>query len=197
MMLDSDIFRIETNHVEPKKGRILIAEPFLSGSYFNRSVVFLASHGHNGSTGFILNKKIDFPIAEIILDIPNFQSDIFVGGPVNTDSIYYIHTLGNLLPGSKHIFGGIYWGGDYSMLKHFINSEIISPNQILFFLGYSGWEEGQLNEEINENSWLVSDIEPDKVMNSPLQKYMWHDTVRNIGGKYKLWENFPENPMFN
>ena len=197
MKLFTDIFRIETNHVAPKKGRILIAEPFLSGSYFNRSVVFLVSHGENGSTGFILNKKIEYPLSEFIIDIPHFKSDVFIGGPVNTDSLYYIHTMGKSIPGSIHICNGIFWGGDFPILQQFINSELIRPDQVLFFLGYSGWEQGQLEEEIEENSWLVSDISPEKVMNSSFQKYMWLDTVRNIGGKYKLWENYPENPMLN
>lgn len=197
MNLNIDIFKIETNHVAPRKGRILIAEPFLPGSYFNRSVVLLVSHGEKGAVGFILNKKIDFPLNEIINDFPDFQSDISIGGPVNTDTVYFIHSLGSDFPGSIHVKGDLYWGGDFEELKRRINLGLISPNQVRFFLGYSGWDKGQLEEELNENSWLVSDIEQRSVMDFPSRKQMWIETVRGLGGKYSMWEHFPENPSLN
>jgi len=197
MNLNIDIFRIETNHVAPRKGRILIAEPFLPGSYFNRSVVLLAAHSEKGAVGFILNKKIDYPLSEVLSDLPDFRTDIGIGGPVNTDTVYYIHSLGNILKGSIHIKDNLYWGGDFEELKRLIGSGLVGPNQVRFFLGYSGWDKGQLEEELNENSWLVSDINQEYVMDSPSQKLMWIETVRNMGGKYSLWEHFPENPSLN
>lgn len=196
MNLNIDIFKIETNHVAPRRGRVLIAEPFLPGSYFNRSVVLLVSHNEKGAVGFILNKKIDFPLNEIMNDFPEFRSDISIGGPVNTDTVYFIHTLGEELPGSIYICDNLYWGGDFEELKRRINMGLVSQDQVRFFLGYSGWDKGQLEEELNENSWLVSDINIRNVMN-PSQKYMWVEAVRNVGGRYSLWEHFPENPSLN
>lgn len=197
MNLNIDIFKIETNHVAPRKGRILIAEPFLPGSYFNRSVVLLVAHSEKGAVGFILNKKIDFPVNEVLSDLTNFETDISIGGPVNTDTVYFIHSLGNTLPGSIHVKDNLYWGGDFEELKRLINSGLVGPNQVRFFLGYSGWDKGQLEEELNENSWLVSDIEEANVMDCPSRKLMWIETVRSMGGKYSLWEHFPENPSLN
>jgi putative transcriptional regulator len=197
MNLNIDIFKIETNHVAPRKGRILIAEPFLPGSYFNRSVVLLVSHNEKGAVGFILNKKIDFPLNEIITDFPEFKSEISIGGPVNTDTVYFIHSLGTDLPGSVYVSDNLYWGGDFEELKRRINLGLVGPNQVRFFLGYSGWDKGQLEEELNENSWLVSDISRKDIMDKPSQKYMWIEVVRNLGGKYLLWEHFPENPSLN
>src|SRR5665648_2982 len=198
MKLDSNIFRIETNHVAPKQGNILIAEPFLAGSYFNRSIIILATYSDKGAVGFILNKKVDYPAENLFIDFPDFDAEIHIGGPVGTDSIYFIHTLGNdVIPGSVHIKENLFWGGDFDALKRQIKLGLVSPEQVRFFLGYSGWEAGQLEEEIKENSWLVADaISQTDLMNID-ENVMWVESVRAMGGKYLMWENFPENPSLN
>jgi len=196
MKINTNIFRIETNHVAPKQGHILIAEPFLSGSYFNRSIILLASYGENGAVGFILNKKVDYPVEDLFANFPDFDSEIHIGGPVGTDSIYFIHTLGDLIPGSINIKENIYWGGDFETLKLQIKLGLVHPEQVRFFLGYSGWEAGQLEEEINQNSWLVADISEADLMTID-ENLMWVESVRAMGGKYSMWENFPENPSLN
>lgn len=190
-----DIFRIKTNNVEPKKGRILIAEPFLTGSYFNRSIVFLVEHNTEGSVGFILNKPVDFPVPDFKKQMPKFNDILHMGGPVNIESVYYLHTLGDLIPNSVQIVDNLYWGGDYDCLKQMIDSGSIDGTQVRFFLGYSGWGEGQLREEIGEDSWLVADIHPDTVMQSSSK--LWNKMVKKQGGIYSIWENYPENPSMN
>ncbi|MBK5202978.1 MAG: YqgE/AlgH family protein [Prolixibacteraceae bacterium] len=114
--MNTGIFKIETNHIKPKKGRILVAEPFLAGSYFNRAVVLLAAHDKDGSIGFILNKKVSYSLNEVVKNFPDTNSEIFIGGSVNSDSLYYIHTLGEDLPGSIKINDNIYWGRDIGKL---------------------------------------------------------------------------------
>ena len=197
MNLDINLFKIETNHVDPTKGRILIAEPFLPGSYFNRAIVLLVAHSEKGAVGFILNKKIEYPVNEVLGDFPDFEAEVYIGGPVSTDTIYFIHSLGDLIPGSIHVKDNMYWGGDFEEVKKLVRDGLILPDQIRFFLGYSGWDNGQLEEEINENSWLVSEIEEEFVMVDRSTKSMWVQMVRDIGGKYSLWEHFPENPSLN
>lgn len=197
MNLDINLFKIETNHVDPTKGRILIAEPFLPGSYFNRAIVLLVAHSEKGAVGFILNKKIEYPVNEVLGDFPDFEAEVYIGGPVSTDTIYFIHSLGDLIPGSIHVKDNMYWGGDFEEVKKLVRDGLILPDQIRFFLGYSGWDNGQLEEEINENSWLVSEIEEEFVMVDRSTESMWVQMVRDIGGKYSLWEHFPENPSLN
>jgi putative transcriptional regulator len=196
MKLNTNIFRIETNHVSPHQGNILIAEPFLAGSYFNRSIILLATYGETGAVGFILNKKVDYPVEDLFVDFPDFDSEIHIGGPVGTDSIYFIHTLGDIIPGSLHIKENLFWGGDFEALKLKIKLGLVNPQQVRFFLGYSGWDAGQLEEEIKENSWLVADIPQVDLMNID-ENVMWVQSVRAMGGKYSMWENFPENPSLN
>jgi putative transcriptional regulator len=196
MRINTNIFRIETNHVAPKQGHILIAEPFLAGSYFNRSIILLASYSEKGAVGFILNKKVDYPVEDLFADFPDFDSEIHIGGPVGTDSIYFIHTLGDTIPGSINIKENLYWGGDFEALKLQIKLGMVNAQQVRFFLGYSGWDAGQLEEEINQNSWLVADIPQADLMTID-ENVMWAQSVRSMGGKYSMWENFPENPSLN
>jgi putative transcriptional regulator len=196
MKINTNIFRIETNHVAPKQGHVLIAEPFLSGSYFNRAIILIASYSEKGAVGFILNKKVDYPVEDIFVDFPDFDAEIHIGGPVGTDSIYFIHTLGDLIPGSTLIKENLYLGGDFNVLKRQIELGLIDQNQVRFFLGYSGWDAGQLEEEINENSWLVADIPQIDLMNLE-ENTMWSESVRALGGRYSMWENYPENPSLN
>ena len=191
-----DIFRIKTNNVQPQKGRILIAEPFLPGNYFNRSVIFLVAYGDKGAVGFILNKKVDVAIHDVLPGFPEFEVDVYLGGPVATDSVYFIHKLGKKLPGSIHVLDDIYWGGDFEALKQMVVNNSISPKDIRFFVGYSGWDAGQLEQEIKEDSWLVNDIDPDSVMKEMSQE-VWADFVKKVGQRYTVWENFPENPAMN
>ncbi|MEZ5106113.1 MAG: YqgE/AlgH family protein [Draconibacterium sp.] len=191
-----DIFKIKTNNIPPQKGRILIAEPFLPGDYFSRSVVFLVAHSEKGAVGFILNKRIEFDLQDVFLDFPDFDAKVFLGGPVAADSIFFIHKLGDLLPGSIHVLGDLYWGGDFESLKKQIAGGNIDPADIHFFLGYSGWDAGQLEDEIKEDSWLVTDVDEKEVINEKSEQ-SWSDFVKKAGNRYKIWENFPENPTYN
>jgi putative transcriptional regulator len=195
MDLNLDIFKIKTNDIAPQKGRVLIAEPFLPGSYFNRSIVFLVDHGNEGSVGFILNKPVDFPVEEFYDEFPDFDQKLYVGGPVNIESVYYIHKFGDKVANSIHIVDDLYWGGDFEDLKKVLNSKKNIKNNVRFFLGYSGWEKGQLQEELEEDSWLVAEIPSSIIFESSDE--LWKDMVKFLGGKYSLWQHFPENPSLN
>lgn len=196
MNLNLDIFKIQSNNVAPQKGRVLIAEPFLPGSYFNRSIILLVAHSDKGAVGFILNKQVEFPVKSVISDFPEFESNVCIGGPVATDSIYFLHKLGKKIHGSIPVTKNIYWGGDFEQLKDKIRSEEINPSDIRFFLGYSGWDSGQLEDEIKENSWLVNDVDEEVIMKN-LDHSSWVDFVKQAGEQYTIWENFPENPSLN
>jgi len=191
-----DIFKIQTNNVSPQKGRILIAEPFLPGNYFNRSVILLVAFSDKGAVGFILNKKVELAIHDILPGFPEFNADVYLGGPVATDSIYFIHKLGKKLPGSIHVLGNLFWGGDFDILKQQISAGIIQTSDIRFYVGYSGWDSGQLEREIKEDSWLVTDVDEETVMRD-LHQESWAEFVKKAGNRYTVWENFPENPAMN
>jgi putative transcriptional regulator len=194
--LKFDIFSIEHDNILPKQGRVLVSDPFLNDAYFKRSVVLLTEHGEKGSVGFVLNNPVDVAISEIMSDFPSIDTTISVGGPVGTNSVHYIHSLGNKIPGSVKITSDIWWGGDFDIVKKLINEGHVNSAQIRFFVGYSGWEPRQLEREIAENSWVVSELDSGIIMNSKT-KEAWKDVINSLGEKFRLWLNFPENPGLN
>lgn len=195
MELDFNIFKIEYNKVIPKKGRVLVAEPFLQDTYFKRSLVLLTEYSDEGAVGFVLNKPLDVKVNEVMNEFPFANESVSIGGPVSTNSVHYIHTLGNVIPNSVHIIDNIYWGGDFDFIKHMFQMGEILPGQMRFFLGYSGWQAGQLENELEQNSWLVTEIGAQSIM-TPNNK-LWKATLSQLGDKYKIWSNFPENPGLN
>lgn len=195
MELDFDIFKIEYNKVEPKRGRVLVAEPFLQDTYFKRSLVLLTEHNEEGSVGFVLNKVLEVSINDVITDFPSFKGTVSVGGPVSTNTIHYLHTLGSVIPNSEPVLPNIYWGGDFDTIKQMIAAGEIYPSQIRFFLGYSGWQAGQLDSELKQNSWMVTEIKPSNIMG--YNSNIWKETMHMLGDKYRIWSNFPENPGLN
>lgn len=196
MDLKFDIFRIDHNNIMPGQGRILISDPFLNDAYFKRSVVLLTEHNDKGTVGLVLNKPVEVAISEILSDFPAIDTSISVGGPVGTNAVHYIHSLGDIIPNSVKVTNDIWWGGDFELVKQLIEGGALKDDQIRFFVGYSGWEPRQLEREISENSWVVSELDSRKIMNSRGKEF-WQQVLNSLGGKYRLWTNFPENPGMN
>ena len=139
--------------LKPTKGRLLVSVPFMNDFYFGRSVVLLTEHNEDGSVGFILNKPLETKIGNAITDFPDFKGNIYMGGPVEKSSLFYIHTLGNLVKDSIEVFKGLYWGGNFNTIKKLIETGIMNEDDIRFFVGYSGWGKNQLERELVEKSW--------------------------------------------
>lgn len=192
----NDILKIRTNNLKPSKGRILISEPFLIDYYFKRSVVLLAEHNDEGSFGLIINKPVDMQLSDVLQDFPEFNAPIYLGGPVKTENLYFIHTKGKLIEESMKILDGLYWGGDIEHVKELITIGKLTPEDIKFFVGYSGWVAKQLDGELSKNSWLVSNIKAQQVMNFNSEK-MWDDVIKKLGRDYAYWTNFPSDPALN
>ncbi|GAA3787285.1 YqgE/AlgH family protein [Corallibacter vietnamensis] len=181
----------------PKKGTLLIAEPSIIGDMsFNRSIVLLADHNSEGSIGFILNKPLDYTIQDLIPEI-KASFKIYNGGPVEQDNLYFIHKIPELIPGSVEISLGIYWGGDFNKVAELIANNKISEKNIRFFLGYSGWDANQLNNELKSNSWIVTENVYKKSIIEKSYESFWKEKMLEFGGEYSIWSNAPENPSFN
>ncbi len=107
----------------PEKGKILISEPFLPDTFFNRSVVYLTDHSSEGSVGFILNKKLDMKIAMPLTGFDDRDESLNMGGPVAPDTLHYLHNLGNIIPRSVLVEDNIFWGGDIDSIRNLISKE--------------------------------------------------------------------------
>lgn len=163
---------------------------------FKRTAVLLCEHSEEGSVGFILNKKLNMRVDELINDFPSFDASIFYGGPVQTDTIHYLHNFGDLLEDSRKISNGVWWGGSFENLKFLISSQLITPENIRFFVGYSGWSEGQLLEEMSTGSWVTADLHPNYLFKSKPEQ-LWSQIMANKGSNYHVIASMPETPNWN
>ncbi len=182
--------------ITPKKGRLLIAEPsILNDDSFNRSAILLTEHNEKSSVGFILNRPLKITIKDIIPEIDcNFT--VFQGGPVEQDNLYFVHTIPGLIPNSLEVSNGIYWGGNFESLKELLINGKIQSDDIRFFLGYSGWGTHQLDEELRNNSWFVTENDFTNIFNVDNES-LWKNKLLQKGGEYKIWANAPKNPSLN
>ena len=180
-----------------KKGDLIIADPsIVNDIQFNRSIILITSSSiENEVVGLIINKILDYKLKDIIPEI-NIDFDVYDGGPVNQDNLYYIHNQGHLIPESIKINKQLFWSGDFETIVDLINSKKITTKDIKFCLGYTGWSAKQLINEVRDDNWIkctkikVEDIFT-KMSNS------WKKTMINLGGEYTIWSNAPENLSHN
>lgn len=197
MYNNTNLFKIETNHVVPARGKILISEPFLCDHTFGRSVILLVDHTKDGTMGLVLNKPLPLSLNDVLHDFHAVEHiPIYKGGPLSTDTLFYLHTLEGIAD-ALPIRKGFYLNGDFEAIKHYILSGNPIKGKIRFFLGYSGWEYEQLIREIEENTWLVSKENTATLMNEAAGDELWKKALCKLGGKYELWSRFPQIPTLN
>jgi putative transcriptional regulator len=183
-------------NIKPHKGQVLLAEPFLNDPYFRRTVIFLCEHNTEGSFGFVLNNYIDVDLEQIMENMPAFAGRISIGGPVRNSNLYYLHTLGERIEESVEIIPGVFMGGNFDILKKMIVSGTVQKDQVRFFVGYSGWSPEQLENEIKTNSWFVTSVPKELVMNSEIND-LWKTIMKSMGKKGQMLANMPEDPTLN
>ena len=182
-----------SNKRKPKKGTVLLSDPFSDDDYFGRSVVYLCEHDKKGTFGFVLNNFLDLNLADVAKNFPDIKTNVSIGGPVQTESIYFLHTLGDKLPGSLLVNDGIYMGGDYDLLIQMLDDNKVSSKQVRFFLGYSGWTSGQLEEEISRNTWRVAPVlNQGEIMDFTVRD-IWQKFMRREGKKYDVLSRSPKD----
>lgn len=180
-----------------KTGNLLLAEPFMLDPNFKRSVILLCDHSmEDGTVGFILNKPLDMPLNDLVADFPEFETQVYYGGPVSTNTIHYVHNLGDILDDSIEIGRGVYWGGDFEKLKFLVTSQLVKPGNIRFFVGYSGWSPGQLNEELDYRSWIPAEMDSNYLFKSKPQG-LWNQIMYNKGNLYSVIAQMPEDVCLN
>lgn len=188
--------KIPFTNIKPSPGKLLIAEPFLDDPYFKRSVVLLTEHNENGSIGFILNKPIEIKLKDAVGELPPIDSNIHLGGPVARETLHFLHTEGELIDGSLEIMKGLFWGGNFETLKKLIEQDKIKPESIKFFVGYSGWEPKQLEQELKLNSWIVLESNINVIMQRNTAN-LWKDILKEKGNEFGVIADFPQDPNMN
>ncbi len=181
---------------EITNGTILLAEPFMLDQNFKRSTVLLVEHNEEGSLGFIMNRRVNMRVDELVKDFPEFDAPVYFGGPVGTDTVHYLHRKGDILEGSDEIVKGIYWGGNYEQLKALIDQKVITPTDIRFFVGYSGWSERQLEEELHAGSWVTARMYPNYLFKSDPDA-LWAQIMENKGNTFSVIARMSDEANFN
>jgi putative transcriptional regulator len=180
----------------PARGKLLIADPFLKDPHFARSVILLCEHQEEGSLGFVLNKLFHQTLDELIPEIADSKIPLYYGGPVQADTVHFIHQCPQLIEGGFEIMKGIYWGGAFERAIDLVNEKIVSPGKIKFFIGYSGWSSGQLEGELQEHAWIISNASPALVFEAGEQN-IWKGSLRNMGADFAMMANYPVDPSLN
>ena len=183
--------------ITPSTGILLIAEPTLSDPSFTRSVVLICRHSDaDGTVGFVLNEPMETSVAELIEDLAKYPISLCLGGPVQNDTIHYIHQYPEHFDDAVEVMEGVYWGGDFEKFKTLYKAGKLEDDKIKFFLGYSGWDAGQLEEEIAEKSWITSKASKAIIFDTK-ENQMWNASLIALGGKYKMMVHYPSDAQLN
>jgi putative transcriptional regulator len=157
-------------------GIVLVSEPFMLDPHFKRSVVLICEHNEeDGTIGFVLNRTLGMRVDDTVAGMEDLQGDLYYGGPVAQD--------------------GIWWGGNYEQLTALLKSGQLSPDGVRFFLGYSGWSAGQLQDELDIDSWITAEGKAEYLFKSGDE--LWKQVLADKGGRYTQVINYPEDPSLN
>lgn len=177
-------------------GVLLISDPFLKDPNFLRTVVVLCDHQYEGSFGFVLNKLYEQKIGELVPDLEGIDFPVYYGGPVQTNTLHFLHQRPELIDGGVLVTDNVYWGGDFETVIELLQQNRLKQNDIRFYVGYSGWGEGQLEDELKSKSWITSQG-TGKLIFHRNAGMIWKDALKNLGGEYVQMINYPIDPQLN
>lgn len=198
MKIDATLFKIPASTVDVQGGTLLVAEPLLGEPHFQRAVVCVIEHTtQQGSLGLVLNKPIGCYLDELVDITTTHKIEVFCGGPVDENRLFFIHTLGSLISNSIPLGNDLYIGGDFDAMIAYVNRGYEVEDKVRFFLGYSGWSYEQLQHEVAEGVWVIA---PESVAQHHLigkGDLYWRNIVKNQGEEYHSWLTYPKSPSYN
>lgn len=166
-------------------GRLLLAMPQMGDPRFERAVIFMCAHDENGAMGLVINNVLPgVDLSELLtqLDIPAPKSapggPVMSGGPVETARGFVLHSADFSQPETVKVGTDIGVTGTIDALKAIAAGQ--GPQNMLFMLGYAGWGAGQLDQEMQQNAWLVADADNDILFKTPPEN-KWDRAVKKIG----------------
>jgi putative transcriptional regulator len=191
-----NFFNLKQKNKKLKVGSILISEPMLEDYYFRRAVILILDCDDNGAMGVVLNKPIFIDINEVISGLSSKPFPLFSGGPVEIDRVFFLHQLSDVISESELIIDKVFWSGKQEDFAQYLGTTDYDESKIKAFIGYSGWESGQLEKEIKEGRWVIIDGDSKSIFQEDVNS-LWMDMVKSLGEDYHVWLNFPSNPLLN
>ncbi len=177
------------------KGKILISTPDISTDIFSRSVVLIVEHDENGAFGIILNKKED-TVSQSISEVFGFPVDIYEGGPVEHNKIFFIVKGTPVTELYISIDEQYYLTEDSETIIEEMVNKRLGTEEVKVFSGYSGWTAKQLEGEIQKKFWTVVEVY-NLEYTAPSTHHLWKNIMQNLGGEFLIWANAPENISMN
>lgn len=179
-----------------KEGVLLISDPFLQDPNFMRTVVLVCEHNREGSVGFVLNRQYHAAVGMVLDTLSFCDYPLFYGGPVQPETLHFIHCRPDLIEGSTNIGNGIFWGGNLESVTDQLKAGNLSESDIRFFIGYSGWGEAQLDMETDTKSWILRNATRDLVFTTEADA-IWKTALKELGGEYEQMIHYPIDPQLN
>jgi putative transcriptional regulator len=162
---------------------------------FYRTVVLICDHNEEGSFGLILNRDTELRPSEFVESVDAVPETVRFGGPVQPDTLHYVHDFGEDIPQAVQLEGHLWWGGDFDVVQSLLGGPDVQHG-IRFFIGYAGWGAGQLEGEIEEGSWFVCQAKNAWVFETAPDE-LWRKAMLSLGGDLALLANYPDNPRMN
>lgn len=184
-----------TNH-QSLKGKLLLDNGKLHGSFFHRSVILICEHDAEGAFGLVLNRVTGNSIGEaVVAKLPTTlkQHPLFLGGPVQPQALSFLHS-DSFLP-EANVMPDLHL--DHSIDSLMEVSESYSPTrQLKVFAGYAGWSPGQLDDEMKRDTWLTHPSSMDLVF-YPKPDDLWKLILAEKGWKYRIIADAPDDLSWN
>ena len=186
----------------PQAGQFLLSEPFLTDPWFGRKAVFLCDHDADGTIGLVLDNGTGRRLKDVLPEAEEWGIDheVYLGGPVHDDSLFFLHTLGDRIPDAMPVLPGLWLGGDFDGIRAVFRQGGVPSGSIRFFVGYSGWSAGQLESEVERSSWYVYDAGlQDKlgIVLNPEPGDLWRRLLGQKGPGFARVTELPVDPNLN
>ena len=142
--------------IDLKAGIVIKSTDLLNDSFFEHTTILIVQHNEEGSLGFVTNKSFGKSLHELIEFNQNVPFPLMDGGPVDRDHLFVLHNRPDLIDGGEIISNGFYFGGKMEQVIQAINDEAATQQEIQIFIGYCGWDSGELEAELKEGSWTFN-----------------------------------------
>ncbi|MBO9203903.1 MULTISPECIES: YqgE/AlgH family protein [Niastella] len=162
-----------------KAGSVLISAPALDDPYFDKVVIYITEYNEKGALGFVMNQVFERKFNELTEFRTSKPFLLYEGGPVEREKLYFIHRIPGTISEGTLVGDGVYYGGNFKQAVEYLNTASDAINHLRLFIGYSGWDANELEEEIKEGSWLPVQASATTLFQASEQS-LWEELYKRI-----------------
>jgi putative transcriptional regulator len=155
-------------------GNIIIGTDSLNGTNFEKAAIVITEHNEKGTIGYVFNKLFPRNFNELEEFKHSVPVTLYAGGPVQTDMLYFMHRRPDLIEKGEPVSGNVFIGGDFKEAVQLLNNAQLSVDDVRLFIGYCGWDANELEAEISEGSWQMTNAAVDIVFSASTES-IWAD----------------------